>query len=399
MPRHAGPHLDWTTRREIERRMRGRIFRELSRSAAVAIVRDSPADVIAAADRLRATPADVLFVARCQGIAAHLLALVEREPRPWPDELREGLDRETARIAARGTRLADDLRALGHAASKAGLPLVPLKGSFLRSERYARPTLRPSADIDLLARPDDVPGWGALLRRLGYTVEQVTPRHRIFSHPTRTPVTTDGDHPDHPRPVELHERLAELVLGRRFDITSAYLAQLEHGTVLGDVPALTPGPAALGLHLVLHAGHDMLDRGLRISQLLDLRFVDGSAATVAALRAHLGAVAWAVAALSDRDVPGLLPSTIVRGVADLAPGWWRRRGILSRPGLLQGDPYRLTTVAGELRLTGSPFQVAHRVMAAWHDRVAAHDQARGKRAAGYLATLAAYLGAATRRER
>jgi hypothetical protein len=392
------PHVDWTNRRALERRMRAPVFRELSRAMAFAIVQGSPNTLIESVERTAATTDDFLLAARCHGVAAHLLMLADQQRRAFPDAVLDGLIVEAERIEARSVRLADDLRMLGHVAARAGVPFVPLKGSYLAWQRYARPALRPCADIDLLVRPGDMSVWRRELVELGYASERRLPQHVVFARPEKAVPSTIGDHPGHPRPVEVHERIADRVLGTAIDITALYWNEVEAGTILGDIPALLPRPVALALHLVLHSARNMLDRGLRLAQLLDLQFVDESPATLAAVRGQLGEVGWAVNALATRDAPGLLKPAVVAALDAAAPSRWRRRVVLSRPGLLTGDPYRLGTLTGELLLTGSPLHVGRRVLDAWSQR-ASSERGDASGPIAYLNSVANYLGLPWRRGR
>jgi hypothetical protein len=116
----------------------------------------------------------------------------------------------------------------------------------------------------------------------------------------------------------------------------------------------------------------MLDRGLRLAQVLDFAYVDGDIATVTAVRERLGAVVWAVAALLERDVPGVLASGWRADAGSGGLSWTQRRVVMSRPGLLHGDPYRLSTLTGDLLLSGSPRAVLDRVRQSLAARRASH---------------------------
>jgi hypothetical protein len=108
------------------------------------------------------------------------------------------------------------------------------------------------------------------------------------------------------------------------------------------------------------------------------------------VHARLGHAAWAVSALLQRDAPGLL-----------APGWLadegrppgriRQRLILGRPGLMQGDPYRLATFTGELLVSMSARAVVGRVARAWTARLALDDSTGHTRPARHLAVLRSFF--------
>lgn len=351
--------VNYSHRRALERRMSRRGFRAASRALAAALVTRTVAPLLATMSRRESSTDDMILACRVHGVAGHLLSLADVES--LPAAARGVVRAEADRIAQSAERMSNDIGALGMAASAAGLPFVPLKGAYLRSERYPSGALRPSADIDLLIEDENLPAWRRVLRALGYTVEYTMHRHLIFVRPGSAPVAVDGDHPDHPRPVEVHDRIADRVFGQQIDATDVYRADLRPGQILGSVSALVPGDVGLAAHLFLHASAAMLDRGMRLAQVLDFAYVDGKAATCRTVQASIGDAAWAVAHLVERDLPGLLPPAWLDDRDIAPPGWWRRQAILSRPGLLRGDPYRVSTLTGEALLSLSPRGVLGRV--------------------------------------
>jgi hypothetical protein len=365
-------HLDWQQRAALERRMRGRPFFAASRILGRAIV-DASLDGVA--DRLRAagaSDADAAFVIRCHGIAGRLRTLGGTSPDVLPPAVADAVAREATQLDRRAARLAEAFDTVGRAAAAAGLALAPLKGTVLRLTHYRDGSHRPSADLDLLTAPADRAAWTALLRDLGYTRIVSDGRHTSFTRPDDRPAAAEGEHPDHPCPIEVHEHLVEHVLGARVDITAAYRAGLVERTLRG-VPALVPGPSAEALHLVQHAASSMLDRGLRLVQVLDVAILDDAPATRDLLRRELGVAAWAVVALAERDLPGLVPRGYVGAFDGAAPGPLRRAIVRRRPGLLTGDPWRVDTISGHLLLSGSPISVVRRVAAAVTQRSAYVD--------------------------
>lgn len=363
--------VNWSHRRTLERRMRRRGFRLASRALGAAVVTRTVEPLLAAMSRRESTADDMSLACRVHGVAGHLVSIADVET--LPAAVLGVVHVEADRIAQRAERMSNEIGALGVAAAAAGLPFVPLKGSYLRSERYPSPALRPSSDIDLLIEDGVAPAWRRVLRGLGYTVEYATSRHLVFTRAGDAPVAVDGDHPDHPRPVELHGRITERVFGRDVDATTVYRADLRPGHILGSVPALVPGDVGLAAHLFLHASAAMLARGMRLAQLMDFAYVDGASATCRRVEASIGHAVWAVAHLLERDVPGLLSRVWLDDRDIASPGWWRRHVILSRPGVLQGDPYRLSTLTGEALLSLSPGSVVERA----RDAVAGRRSLRG----------------------
>lgn len=350
--------INWTQRRALERRMRGRGFRAASLAWAAAVRARSVQPLLARLSQ-GASIGDLVAACLAHGVAGHAVTFDDIDT--LPGEMSDAVRAEAVRIALRAERLTGEIVSLGEAAAAAGLAFAPLKGTYLRSERYPSTALRPSADIDVLIGDEDLAAWREVLRVRGYTHAVQSGRHWVFVRPGQQAVAAEGDHPDHPCPVELHTRITDRVFGREVDVTDAYRADLHDVRLRAGVAARAPGPVALALHLFLHAAPAMLDRGLRLAQVLDFAYVDDDAATVAAVRDRLGAVVWAVAALLDRDVPGVLAAGWRADADGGGLSRMQRRVALSRPGLLRGDPYRLSTLTGDLLLSRSPRAVLDRV--------------------------------------
>jgi hypothetical protein len=176
----------------------------------------------------------------------------------------------------RVARLHDDLAAILHEANKAGIGVMPLKGSLLTTRYYASPELRPMADLDLLVRSEDAPALRAVLETMGYRLQApVSRRHgriRQFINPGGNQiVSTRGDHPDNPRPVDVHTDL------RRYlwvdfavhDLTDFVWSQSQRGEILGERVWL-PAPDRMLVYLATHALYHHLFGTGRLMHLLDL---------------------------------------------------------------------------------------------------------------------------------
>jgi hypothetical protein len=163
------------------------------------------------------------------------------------------------------------------------------------------------------------------------------------------------------------------------DVTAPYRDGLA-GTRVHGMALQAPSVDGLALHLVLHGAAAMLSRGLRVSQLLDLRHVGDDETTRVALQSTLAQETWAVAALAERDLPGLVPLAMRDVLDGAAPSAARRRAILSRPGVLEGDPLRWRTALGEWRLAGTP-HVVRRVREAVAGRMAVDPLGQARPAA------------------
>lgn len=354
---------------EAKRRRSDPLFGLLTRAAGAALAQDDIgplADAVAAAG---AADGDALFMARVHGISGLLARLSERSPARLGESLHAALAAERAAIGERGARLAEDVAALGRRAERAGLPFAPLKGAVLAPTRYRDLSLRPAADVDLLAPDGTFEAWRRALSEAGYREAGRTLKHATFVRDGGRVPDGFGEHPDNPRPVDLHDAIREPMLGRIVDVTEAVTARLTAGTLHG-VPALLPDDDALLIHLLLHAGPHAIGRGVRLVQLADLGLLRTGRESPRAAGGALGEIAWGVAQLAARSLPGCLPAPFLEGLSSHAPSDARRHAWLSRPGLLTGEAEETWLLWAEMPLCATPRDALRRVAAALPERVA-----------------------------
>jgi hypothetical protein len=352
---------------EGRRRKREPAFRELSRAAARALAVRDLAPVAETLSRGAASAGDVVFASRIHGICGLLAELTDARPDAVPEELAIAWREDRARAAERAARLAEDLARLGERARRSGLAFVPLKGAVLAFSRGRDPSLRPCADLDLLASGADFDAWTRVLLEMGYVLETEGAKDSVFQNPKTRPPSSFAEDPDAPRPVELHRRIETRLLGRVHDPTESYLASLTDGTLLG-VPARLPSDDALFLHLFLHASPDLVGRGLRLVQYDDFTHLKPTNAFVDAAIALLDEASWGIAALLTRTRPDAVPAALLGGFERAAPPARRRRAWLSRPGLLTGEAEKTVLVLAEARLCRRPGELAARARQALPDR-------------------------------
>jgi len=367
---------------EGRRRKRRPAFAAVSRAAARALAARRLEPLAEALPACQDPEEDVLFAARIHGVSA-LLASFEGGA-ALPEALRSGLSADRARGAARAQRLGEDLQRLGALAARAGLPFAPLKGSILAFQRYPDPAERPCADLDLLATDGSFDAWSRLLVEAGYSVQTESARDRVFLNPGARVPDSFAEHPDSPRQVELHRHLATKLLGRVVDVTPRYAARLRPGTLAGE-PALLPDDGALALHLLVHAGPDLVGRGVRLLQLHDFTTISLPPALAGEATALLGEAAWGLGTLIQRALPTALPADLVAALPPPPPR--RRRAWLSRPGLMTGEEERTLLVLAEAPLCASLPELWRRVADALPQR-SYLDRAYGAR--NPLSRLARY---------
>jgi hypothetical protein len=170
--------------------------------------------------------------------------------------------------------LLQDLTELLGACRDAGIPVLPLKGSLLTTQYYPEPGLRPMNDLDLLIRPADEPRMLDVMGQLRYQPVVRTLKHLMLARPEcrGRVVSSEGEHPQNPRSVDLHIRLHEDFWGIRYDLTEHAWADSQPGSLMG-AGAQILRPAALLHHLAVHATNDMIARRIRLLHLQDIALV------------------------------------------------------------------------------------------------------------------------------
>lgn len=230
---------------------------------------------------------------RVHGVAPLLHARLQNAG--WLDEaMRQWLAGQYNFNRQRVTKMRVELQEILALFAQNNVPLMPLKGSILTATYYTDPALRPMADLDLLIRPDDLAPAARLLGQLGYERDITHWKHIEFSKPhNRQVVSKSCEHPENPRPLEIHLRCRETFGGPTLDLTDLMWAGATNGTLLGQ-PAMLPGLQALWLHLLAHCTYHLWQGRGRLIHLVDL----------ARLAPHLGSPAL----LNDTDARFTYPA-------------------------------------------------------------------------------------------
>jgi hypothetical protein len=206
--------------------------------------------------------------------------LLDRAAERWPDadalhpSLRSYLAEQRRLSGERVALLLQDLAEILRACEQEQIAAIPLKGSLLATLYYAEPGLRPMNDLDLLVRPADEPRMLRLLARLRYQPIARSQKHLLLARPeSHGPVVSyTGEHPDNPRSLDLHTRLAEYFWGIRYDLTEEAWADSSPIRLQGAA-ARVLGPATLLHHLAIHASSDAIARRMRLLHLADIALV------------------------------------------------------------------------------------------------------------------------------
>lgn len=278
-------------------------------------------------------------------------------PRSWTGFLE---DQRRATLA-REERIAELLRSLEQGATRAGVSLVLLKGAALRALGIYGPGERPMADIDLLARPEDLAAAARLLASLGYRDGGTTWKHRAFEAGGEAEARTLlGEHADNPLKIDLHDRIAERLPLTIYDFSDLVVPRERIAGL-----SVYPSTAALMLHVLAHAAGTMVHRGLRLIQLND----------IARIAARMSAEHWreltscgesrlwwiaAPLALTERYFPAVVPQH-TRALARHGP--WPLRASCRRQALSDVSYSRvfIDPIPG-LLWTRSPLEMASYVL-------------------------------------
>ena len=180
-----------------------------------------------------------------------------------PASFRDYLAQEYAMNVERLKRLHAELEAILRAANQARIEVMPLKGSLLTTHYYSKPAVRPMSDLDLLIHEQDRSSMANILNQLGYVCYSPLigfAHHESYLLPGSQVVKRGGEHPDNPRPVEIHVS-AKRVLWADI-LTPDLTAELWEGAkpvdILGQrvwLPREGPMFAYLALHSLTHFLH------------------------------------------------------------------------------------------------------------------------------------------------
>lgn len=186
-----------------------------------------------------------------------------------PPDTQRRLQTHLTHNRKRIARMQEELVEILAAAERAGIRVMPLKGSILCACDYPL-GLRPMADLDLLVSATDFAAMRVCLCELGYVPAVKHWKHLAF-HRSGNDWVVDSrvEHVDNPRPVELHAHCRESFGGPGPDLTAAMWQSAQQATLLGQ-PAWLPDRDWLAVHLLVHASYHFWQGRGRLIQLLDL---------------------------------------------------------------------------------------------------------------------------------
>jgi hypothetical protein len=220
-----------------------------------------------------------------QGLAAYLYFELSSDPifLYLPEHFRQCLEIQYLGNQSRSKRLQEELSEILHRSSISGIQVMPLKGSLLAHRFYSVPWLRPMADIDLLIQPAEYQGLADILKGLGYHLQPSAgyyANHDTYLQPGgNLVVARDIEHPDNPRPVEVHIKLNRPLWGNvaAIDLTDL----LWDGSLVGEISgqkAIIPRNLNLIVYLAFHTIQHLAMNTGRIIRFLDLALTSNKVA-------------------------------------------------------------------------------------------------------------------------
>jgi hypothetical protein len=248
--------------------------------------------------------------ARVHGVGPRLASILAGAS--WvPPEVAGWIEDEAAlNLQRTGLMCREGVEILDSAAT-AGIEVLPLKGLALAAW-LPRLDHRPMADLDLLVRPDHAHSLRELLVELGYPTRVSKAKHDEYLRVSgRRVVSLEHEHPDNPRPVDVHLRCGESFARYRVDLTEETWSSAVEATI-GAAPVKAPAVEAIWIHLVVHAAWQWWFGGGRMVQLLDLvellPWVPDPAAALAPVDPRIALLALEPA---ERLLPGRLPPALL----------------------------------------------------------------------------------------
>lgn len=237
-------------------------------------------------------------------------------PRGWA----EFLQAQNMHTEKRQLQIAALLSDLNEQARRAGIGFLALKGAALHAMGLYRPGERPMADLDLLGRPADAPQLAHLVAQAGFRESAVTWKHYLFEPLHIPPAGTFGEESANALKIDLHLQIAEILPRRTVEISRLLIpARLDAGLNAYATPA------ALMLHLLLHAAGAIVFRTLRLIQLHDLALLGARLSSadwdaLLDLGRTAGGMWWALSPLMlTQRYYGNIPERVLETVARSCP--------------------------------------------------------------------------------
>jgi hypothetical protein len=180
------------------------------------------------------------------------------------------LDEQRIHTEKRHSRIRELLGQLHEAGRGSGIPMVALKGAALHELQLYAAGERPMADVDLLVREQDSRRAREMLEQLGFHLTHTNWKHQVFAAGAHEPGEF-GENCANGMKIELHSRICEVLPRRAVDVSVCV-----YPTAARAGLNYYPSPAALMMHLLLHAAGSMAFRAIRLINLNDISRLSAS---------------------------------------------------------------------------------------------------------------------------
>lgn len=253
----------------------------------------------------------LLIAARVHGVGPRLASLLLGAA--WvPVEVASWIELEVDLNRKRIDLLRSEGAEILNIAGNRRIDVLPLKGLALAARSPKHVEQRPMADLDLLVRPAHAAALDEILVELGYRRMVSKAKHDEYLSPNGRRVSSrDHEHPDNPRPVEVHLRCGESFARTRCDLTDETWSSARPVT-MGGIEVRAPSVEAIWTHLLLHTAWQWCFGGGRMVQLLDLvellPLIDDPTTVITDIDPRIALLALGPA---DRLVPGRLPAGLI----------------------------------------------------------------------------------------
>ncbi len=192
--------------------------------------------------------AELLDAAARHALLPILYQAAKMHPDMMPSDMMQELQERTNGIAAKNLWLASELRLILTAMQEQQIRCIPLRGVALAEQLHGHLAMRPTGDLDVLIRQDDLPQIRDLFRAMGY-IEAEPRRGFAEAFYYTLELFKEGLQP---LTVEPHWSLAYPPF-HRMPMEPVW-GRCRPGTVLG-IPSEQLAPEDLLIHLCLHNLH------------------------------------------------------------------------------------------------------------------------------------------------
>jgi len=196
--------------------------------------------------------------ARENGISALVysrLSKIKKDSSNIPSSILKKLKKDYFRNAANNTLIFEKLGRLLEAIRKVGLQVIVLKGAVLAEKIYGNLALRPMADIDLLAKKEDLISLDEQMKTLGYRPSDISVKDIDFSSTHLTTLEYRSESLNFPS-FHIHWHFVNSTIPNESYIKNIKIEDIwldAEKTKIANMETLVMAPHHLLIHLSEHA--------------------------------------------------------------------------------------------------------------------------------------------------